>query len=100
MSQGDETVTNPKKTANIFNEYFSTIAEKVKAKIKFSNKLFDEFYHYASKTSLFLNLTTTDEVVNVISSLNKGKTLGANSLPAKIIKLWKNDVLLKMAHVF
>ena len=100
MSQGDETVTNPKKTANIFNEYFSTIAEKVKAKIKFSSKLFDEFYHYASKTSLFLNLTTTDEVVNVISSLNKGKTLGANSLPAKIIKLWKNDVLLKMAHVF
>ena len=100
MSQGDETVTNPKKTANNFNEYFSTIEEKVKAKIKFSNKLFDEFYHYASKTSLFLNLTTTDEVVNVISSLNKSKTVGANSLPTKIIKLWKNDVLLQMAYIF
>ena len=100
MSQGDETVTNPKKTANIFNEYFSTIAEKVKAKIKFSNKLFDEFYHYASKTCFFLNLTTSDEVVNVISSLNKSKTVGANSLPTKIIKLWKNDVLLQMAYIF
>ena len=100
MSQGDEAVTNPKKTANIFNEYFSTIAEKVKAKIKFSNKLFDEFYHYASKTYFFLNLTTSDEVVNVISSLNKSKTVGANSLPTKIIKLWKNDVLLQMAYIF
>ena len=39
----NETVTNPKKTANIFNNYFSTIAGKTTAKIKFSNKLFAEF---------------------------------------------------------
>ena len=30
----NETATNPKKIANIFNYYFSTVAEKTKAKIK------------------------------------------------------------------
>ena len=31
-SQGNETVTKPKKIANLFNDEFSTIAEKTKAK--------------------------------------------------------------------
>ena len=66
LSQGNETVTNKKKIANIFNDYFSTIAEKTKEKIKFSNKSFDEFFHHVNKSSFFLKLTTSDEIVNLI----------------------------------
>ena len=50
----NEKVTNPKKIGNIFNDYFSTIAEKTKAKIRFSSKLFDEFLQHVNKNSLFL----------------------------------------------
>ena len=34
------TVTNPLQVVNVFNVYFSSIAEKNKANIKFSNKSF------------------------------------------------------------
>ena len=35
-SKGNETVTNPKKIASLFNEYFSRIAKKkTKVKLKF-----------------------------------------------------------------
>ena len=37
LSQDNETVTNPKKIANIFNDYFSTIAKETKPEIRFSN---------------------------------------------------------------
>ena len=59
----NETVTNRKKIANIFNDYFSTIAEKTKAKIKFSNKLFDELLQHANETSFSLKPTSSDEII-------------------------------------
>ena len=60
LSQGNEAVTNKRKIANIFNDYFSTIAGKTKKKIKFSNKSFDEFFHHANKNSFFLKPPTSD----------------------------------------
>ena len=82
--------------ANIFNDYFSTIAEKTKAKTKFSNKLFYEFFQHASENSLFLKPTSSDEI---ISSLNESKSVGPNSLPTKILKQLKNNILLQMTNI-
>ena len=47
-------VTDPLDTANIFNDYFSLIAEKAKANIKFSNKSFQDFLHHPNEESLFI----------------------------------------------
>ena len=49
LSQGNETVTNPRKNANISNDYFSTIAKKNEANFRFSNKSFDQFFQRANK---------------------------------------------------
>ena len=38
LSQNDESITDPIKIANIFSNFFSTIAAKSKSKIKFSKK--------------------------------------------------------------
>ena len=38
LPKENEAVTNPKKITNIFNDYFSAIAEKTRPKIRFSNK--------------------------------------------------------------
>ena len=40
------TRTYPLHIANIFNDYFSPIAEKTKANIKYSNKSFQDFRHH------------------------------------------------------
>ena len=91
LSQDNETVSNPKKIVNIFNDYFSTIAEKAKAKVRFSNKSSDEFLHPApNENSLFIRPTRSDEITNLILSLNESKSVGPNGLPRKILKLLKN----------
>ena len=92
----NETVAKPKKIGNIFNDYFSTIAEKTKAKIKFSNKLNDEFLQHAKENSLFLKPASSNEIIYLISSLNESKPVGPNSPRIKILKLLKNDISLQM----
>ena len=100
LSQDNETVSNPKKIVNIFNDYFSTIAEKTKAKVRFSNKSFDEFLQHPNKNSFFLRPTSSDEITNLILSLNESKSVGPNGLPTKRLKLLKNDISLQLTKIF
>ena len=94
------TVTDPLHIANIFNDYFSSIAEKTKANIKFSNKSFQDFLHHPNADSLFITPTDAHEVNLIISSLNSDKSTGPNSLPTKILKLLKNDISTHLADIF
>ena len=56
---------------NIFNDYFGKIAEKVKVKVRFSSKAFDEVLQHTHKKSFFLKPIGSEEIINLISSLNK-----------------------------
>ena len=100
LSQDNETVSNPKKIVNIFHDYFSTIAEKTKAKVRFSNKSFDEFLQHLNGNSFFIRPTTSDEISNLILSLNESKSVGPYGLPIKIIKLLENDISLQLTNIF
>ena len=99
LSEDNETVSNPAKIVNIFNDYLSTIAEKTKAKVRFSNKSFDEFLQHPNKNSFFTGPTGSDEITNLILSLIESKSVGPNGLPTKILKLFKNDISLQLTNV-
>ena len=45
------------------SDYFSAIPKKTKAKIKFSNKSFDEFLQHANGNYFFLKPITSDEII-------------------------------------
>ena len=87
-------VTDPQCIANIFNDYFSSIAEKTKANIKFSNKSFQYFLHHTNEKSLFITSADAHKVNLIISSLNSNKSTGPHSLPTEILKLLKMRFLL------
>ena len=72
------TVTDPLHIANIFNDYFSSIAEKTKANIKFSNKSFQDFLYHPNAESLFVTPTDVHEVNLILSSLNSDKSASQN----------------------
>ena len=93
-------VTDPLHIANIFNEYFSSIAEKTTANIKFSNKSFEDFLHHPNEESLFITSTDAREVNLIISSLNSDKSTGPNGLPTKILKLLKNEISTHLPDIF
>ena len=84
-------ITDPTAMSNVFNNYFTSIAEKKKSNIKFSPKHTN--YLPNTNTNTFL-LTRTDknEISFIISSLESPKSSDPNSIPAKILKFPKNDI--------
>ena len=96
----NETVSNLRKIVNIFNDYFSITAEKTNAKVRFSNKSFDEFLQHTNQNSFFLRTISSDEITNLILSLNESKSVDPDGLPTKILKLLKNDISLQLTNIF
>ena len=94
------TVTDSLPIVNIFNDHFSSITEKTKTNIKFSNTSFHGFLHHPNEKSLFITPADTHEVKLIISSLNSDMSTGPNSLPTKILKLLKNEISTHLADIF
>ena len=46
-------IADPLSIANVFNGFFSTVAQRVQSKIKFSSKSFQISYHVISMSSPF-----------------------------------------------
>ena len=85
----DDTITNPYGMANTFNNYFASIVETTKKRIKYSHKHFSDYLSNESISTLFLQPTDREEIVNIISSLNSNKASGPNSIPYRILFLSK-----------
>ena len=43
LCHGENTTTNPCEIANVFNNYFASVAETAKQKINYSHKHFSEY---------------------------------------------------------
>ena len=83
-------ITNPYDIASTFNNYFASIAETTKKSVKYSHKPFSDYLSNESISTLFLQPTDREEIVNIISSLNFNKVSGPSSIPYRIPFLLKN----------
>ena len=92
ISQGENLITNPYDIANIFNNYFSSVADTAKENIKYSHEHFSDYLNNQSKNSIFIQPTDSEEIANVISTLNMNKSIGPNNIPYKILNLLKKDI--------
>ena len=63
-------------------------------------KILIERPEHANEDSFFLRPTSSDEITNLILSLNESKSVGPNGLPTKILKLLKNDISLQLTNIF
>ena len=95
-----DTINNPYDIANTFNNYFASTAETTKKSIKYSHKYFSDYLSNESISTLFLQPTDREEIVNIISSLNSNKASGPNSIPYRILFLLKNDISKQLADLF
>ena len=100
ISQGENLITNPYDIANIFNNYFSSVADTAKENIKYSHKHFSDFLNNQCNNSIFIQPTDSDEIANIISTLNMNKSSGPNSIPYKILNLLKKDISKQLADLF
>ena len=80
-------VTDPSIISNSFNEYFASIAAKIREKIPEASKHFSSFLKNPVPNLVFLSPTDALEVSNCISSLNLSKSSGPHGIPPKILSL-------------
>ena len=88
----NRTITDPTAMSNVFNNYFTSIAEKTKSNIKFSPKHYTDHLSNTNTNTFILTPTDKNEISFKISSLDSHKSSGPNSIPVKILKLLENDI--------
>ena len=98
LSHGVNKITNPCEIANIFNNYFASVAETAKQNITYSHKYFSEYLKQCNN-SIFIQPTDSEKIANIISSLNINKAFGPFSIPNKILILLKQDISLQLADL-
>ena len=69
--QEENLIANPYDIANIFNNYFSSVAHNAKENIKYSHNNFSDFLSNQCKNSIFIQPTDSEEIANIISTLRK-----------------------------
>ena len=100
LSHGENTITNPCEIANIFKNYFASVADTAKLNINYSQKHFSEYLKRQCNNSIFIQLTVCEKIVNIISSRNISKTCGPFIIPNKILILLKHDFSKQLADLF
>ena len=99
LDDGD-TTTSSYDTANTFNNYFASVAETMKQRIKYSHKHFSDYLGNQNGSTIFLQPTSIEEIAKIISSLNSNKASNPNSIPYRILFLLKNEILKQLTDLF
>ena len=80
-------ISDPFDIANTFKNYFSSIAKKTKDNINYSHKHYSDYLSDKCKNSFFIHPANKDEMTDIISSLEKNKSVGSYSIPKNIFIL-------------
>ena len=95
------TVTEPKAMANSYNQYFTTIADKIISKRKYNgNKSFRDYLSNRLLESFVFYECDSVEVSSLISLLKTNKSSGPNSIPTKILHIIKDKIADPLAKIF
>ena len=102
LSHGENTITKPCKIANVFNNYFVSAADTAKQNINYPHKHLIPIIplKHLWNNSIFIQPTDSEEIANIISSLNINKVSGPFSISNKILILLKHDISKQLADLF
>ena len=95
-----DSITNPYDIADTFNNYFASIVETMKKRIKYPHKHFSGYLSNERSSTIFLQPIYKEEIANIICSLNSNKAFGSNSILYRILFFLKNEISKKLADLF
>ena len=73
--------------ANSFNQYFTSVAQKLVEKMEPATKDFKDFLVNSNLNSIFLDPVTPEEVNDIIANLDESKSNDSYNVPIRLIKL-------------
>ena len=78
--------TDPAILSQIFNEFFSTIAQKIESKLINTIKHYTDYLTEPTRNTFILTPTNTEEIEDIIKNVNIRKSIGPNSIPTRLLK--------------
>lgn len=101
LQDGDVNITDPITISNSFNEYFTSIADKILEKRKYNgSKSYRDFMANRLIENFAFKECDASEVISIISSLNVAKSSGPNSIPTHILHLLKYEICNPLSKIF
>ena len=88
---GNEEV-DPAVLSQTFNEFFSTIAQKIESKLINTTKHYTDYLTEPTTNTFILTPTNTEEIEDIIKTLNIRKSIGPNSIPTKLLKQFSKEI--------
>ena len=92
ITKDEKYINDPVSVADTFNNFFTSVAEIVHSKIKFSNKSFRNFLSSEINDSFIITSTNKEEIYKIIWSLNTNKSCGPYSIPTKVLHLLQDQI--------
>ena len=86
--------------ADYFNNYFSSIGEKLVNKLTAPQKQFSEFLGSPMCNSMFLNHISVVEIRKIISKIQPKSSTGIDEIPISLVKSSSDYILFVLCHFF
>ena len=97
ISYRENRVTNPCEIANVFSNYFPSVADTQNQNISYFQKHFFEYFKHQCNNFIFIQSTDSEEIAKIIYSLNINKASGPFSNPNKVLILPENYIFKQLA---
>ena len=91
------TVTDPRTIANTFFWY---VAAEAQSEVPFSYKRFSGYLPLPNQDSYYISPYTKEEIIEIILSFERKKSVGPNSIPTKIPRLLTDDISEHLSIIF
>ena len=99
ITKDEKYIKDPISIGNTFNDFFTSVAEIVHSKIKFSKKSFRNFLSLEINDFFIITSRTKEEIYKIISSLNANKSCGPNSISTKVLHLLQDQISNHLATI-
>jgi hypothetical protein len=95
----DKEISNPTEIANHFCNYFSNIGINLAKEIPESNISHRTYLTGNYINSISLDLTTQQEIIDIINSLRSGTAAGYDKLPMSVLKDSMDIIASPLTHI-
>ena len=99
ISKDEKYINHPLSITNTFNNFFTSVAEIVHSKIKFSNKSFKKFLSSEINDSFLITSTNKEEIYKIIKFLKSNKSCRPNSIPTKDLHILQDQISNHLATI-
>ena len=103
LDQNNKEHTKPTDIANILNRHFNSVGGKMANKINPKNRKVKDPLHYIRNSpaqSIFLQPTTTDEIIIKITEINSKKATGPDDISGYLLKITVQIIAPAIACLF